>query len=169
MLSDLDSNPIQGKQIKSIRPTESKLPHHDLGQNVLSSPISPRIPPRIDHAPSCSVVVPARNESGNIRAALQRIPRLGMGTEIIFVEGNSTDDTWDTIQREVDAYDGPHTVKAVRQPGKGKWDAVFAGFEIAILAELAEKAHGAVFQIGEAAVGRARPVESEELFFWLRA
>jgi len=91
----------------------------------------PRIPPRIDHGPSCTVVVPARNESGNIRAALQRIPRLGMGTEIIFVEGNSTDDTWETIQREVAAYDGPHSVKAIRQPGKGKWDAVFSGFEIA--------------------------------------
>ena len=91
----------------------------------------PRIPPRIEHSPSCTVVVPARNESGNILAALQRIPRLGMGTEIIFVEGNSTDDTWEAIQREVAAYEGPHTVKAIRQPGKGKWDAVFAGFEIA--------------------------------------
>jgi len=91
----------------------------------------PRVPPRLDQAPSCSVVVPARNESGNIRAALERIPRMGLGTEIIFVEGNSTDDTWETIQREVAAYDGPHAVKAIRQPGKGKWDAVSAGFEIA--------------------------------------
>jgi len=78
---------------------------------------------------SCSVVVPARNESGNIRAALERIPVLGKGTEVIFVEGNSIDDTWEVIQRECRAYAGPHTVRFCRQPGKGKWDAVAAGFE----------------------------------------
>ena len=80
---------------------------------------------------SCSVIVPARNESGNIRAALERIPVLGKRTEIIFVEGNSKDDTWDVIQREVAAYKGPHSVKAMKQPGKGKWDAVFTGFSVA--------------------------------------
>lgn len=76
----------------------------------------------------CSVVVPVRNEAGNIRAALERIPVLGRGTEIIFVEGHSKDDTWETLQREVAAYQGPHHVRALRQPGKGKWDAVRAGF-----------------------------------------
>jgi len=91
----------------------------------------PRIPPRIDGDVSCSVVVPARNEAGNIRPALDRIPRLGRRTEIIFVEGNSKDDTWETIQREVAAYTGPHLVRAIKQPGKGKWDAVRAGFAIA--------------------------------------
>ena len=80
---------------------------------------------------SCSVIVPARNESGNIRAALERIPVLGNRTEIIFVEGNSKDDTWEVIQREVAAYKGPHLVKAMKQPGKGKWDAVFTGFAVA--------------------------------------
>lgn len=78
---------------------------------------------------SCSVVVPARNEAGNIRAALDRIPTLGKGTEVIFVEGNSADDTWDVIQKECAAYDGPHKVSYCQQPGKGKWDAVFTGFE----------------------------------------
>lgn len=80
---------------------------------------------------SCSVVVPARNESGNIRAALERIPTLGAGTEVIFVEGNSKDDTWEVIQREAAAYRGPHRVRVLRQPGRGKWDAVRAGFEVA--------------------------------------
>ena len=80
---------------------------------------------------SCSVIVPARNESGNICAALDRIPVLGNRTEIIFVEGNSKDDTWEVIQREVAAYSGPHLVKAMKQPGKGKWDAVFTGFAVA--------------------------------------
>ena len=80
---------------------------------------------------SCSVIVPARNESGNIRPALDRIPVLGRRTEVIFVEGNSRDDTWETIQREVAAYRGPHVVRALQQPGKGKWDAVRLGFAAA--------------------------------------
>ena len=80
---------------------------------------------------SCSVIVPARNESGNIRPALERIPVLGRRTEIIFVEGNSRDNTWQTIQDEVAAYRGPHLVRAMQQPGKGKWDAVRTGFSVA--------------------------------------
>lgn len=77
---------------------------------------------------TCSVIVPARNEAGNIRPALDRIPVMGAGTEVIFVEGNSRDDTWEVIQREVAAYRGPLRVRAIKQPGKGKWDAVRTGF-----------------------------------------
>jgi len=80
---------------------------------------------------SCSVIVPARNESGNIRPALERIPVLGQQTEIIFVEGNSRDDTWAAIQKEVAAYRGPHLIQFLQQPGKGKWDAVRTGFAAA--------------------------------------
>lgn len=80
---------------------------------------------------TCSVIVPARNEAGNIRAALERIPVLGGRTEVIFVEGHSRDDTWAVIQRESASYHGPHLVRALRQPGKGKWDAVRAGFATA--------------------------------------
>lgn len=69
--------------------------------------------------------------AGNIRPALERIPVLGLQTEIIFVEGNSRDDTWQTIQREIAAYRGPHLVRAMQQPGKGKWDAVRTGFAAA--------------------------------------
>jgi SAM-dependent methyltransferase len=78
--------------------------------------------------PTVSVVVPARNESGNIEAAVQRTPVMGGGTELIFVEGNSTDDTWATIQRVVRDYKGPLTLKAMQQAGKGKGDAVRKGF-----------------------------------------
>ena len=91
----------------------------------------PTVKPRLEGDISCSVIVPARNESGNVLAALERIPTLGKQTEIIFVEGNSTDDTWDVIQRETAAYKGPHKIKILQQPGKGKWDAVFAGFTVA--------------------------------------
>lgn len=91
----------------------------------------PRRAPELRGAVSCSVVVPARNESGNIAAALARIPVLGRGTEIIFVEGNSRDDTWAAIQREVAAYHGPHHVRMMQQPGRGKWDAVRTGLAVA--------------------------------------
>ena len=79
---------------------------------------------------SATIVVPARNERGNIEAAVKRIPRFVEDLEIIFVEGDSQDGTWQEIERVVAAY--PHyDIKAVRQPGKGKADAVFAGLEIA--------------------------------------
>lgn len=78
-----------------------------------------------------SVIVPARNEAGNIRPALERIPVMGAETEVIFVEGNSRDDTWATIQREVADYRGPLKVRAMQQPGRGKWDAVRTGFAVA--------------------------------------
>ena len=102
--------------------------HFGMSMAVVARPVER---PCLDGEIACSVVVPARNESGNIRAALERIPTLGKGTEVIFVEGNSVDDTWEVIQREVANYDGPHRVKYLQQPGKGKWDAVFAGVEVA--------------------------------------
>ncbi len=91
----------------------------------------PRRPVETTGDISCSVIVPARNEAGNIRPALDRIPVLGRRTEVIFVEGHSRDDTWPTLQREVAAYRGPHLVRALQQPGKGKWDAVRTGFAAA--------------------------------------
>ena len=53
---------------------------------------------------------------------------MGSGTELIFVEGHSTDDTWATIQRALRAYDGPLKLRAFQQTGKGKGDAVRLGF-----------------------------------------
>ena len=79
--------------------------------------------------PSVSVVIPARNEAGNIAAALARLPVLGRSTEVLFVEGHSSDDTWETIQRVCADYRGPLTLRALRQSGRGKADAVWLGFE----------------------------------------
>jgi SAM-dependent methyltransferase len=79
-------------------------------------------------APSVSVIVPTRNEAGNVAAAVERTPVLGSSTELIFVEGHSTDDTWAAIQRTVRAYDGPLKLRAFQQTGKGKGDAVRLGF-----------------------------------------
>jgi ubiquinone/menaquinone biosynthesis C-methylase UbiE len=77
--------------------------------------------------PSVSVIVAARNESGHIDELLMRIPDMGSHTEIIFVEGNSTDDTYEAIERAI--VNSPRDCKLFKQPGKGKGDAVRKGFE----------------------------------------
>ncbi|QMW02325.1 glycosyltransferase [Spirosoma foliorum] len=78
-----------------------------------------------------SVIVPARNEKGNIDAIVRRTPAMGKHTELIFVEGNSTDDTWAEIQRITALYSATHDIKCVQQDGKGKGDAVRKGFGMA--------------------------------------
>ena len=80
---------------------------------------------------SVSVVIPARNESGNIRAAVERLPEMGSHTEIIFVEGNSTDDTWQEIGRVCKGYEGRRDGKMGQQDGRGKGDAVRKGYAMA--------------------------------------
>ena len=87
-----------------------------------------------------SVIIPARNESGNIAAAIERTPEMGHSTEIIFVEGNSKDGTWETIQECIKKYP-ERTIKAYQQPGKGKGDAMRLGYE---------KANGDIFMILDA-------------------
>jgi hypothetical protein len=81
--------------------------------------------------PSVSVVVPARNEAGNLGAILARMPAMGPHDEVIFVEGHSTDGTWEALQALVGSYQGPLKVRMVRQPGTGKGDAVRTGFALA--------------------------------------
>ncbi len=81
--------------------------------------------------PSVSVIIPARNERGNIEAAAQRLPKLGSHTEIIFVEGHSTDNTLEEINRVKNAYP-LLDIKIMTQDGKGKGDAVRKGFDAAI-------------------------------------
>lgn len=77
--------------------------------------------------PLVTVVVPARNEAGNISQILDRVPEMGGGTELIFVEGNSTDDTYAVIERELARRPG-RGARLFRQTGKGKGDAVRLGF-----------------------------------------
>lgn len=76
---------------------------------------------------SVSVVVPAKNESGNIPRLIKEIPKMGRWTEVIFVEGNSTDDTYAVLEAAVKERNDPH-VRLIQQTGKGKGDAVRAGF-----------------------------------------
>jgi ubiquinone/menaquinone biosynthesis C-methylase UbiE len=74
-----------------------------------------------------SVVVPARNEAGNIDQIVARVPEMGAGTELIFVEGHSRDDTWQAIENAMARHPGRRT-QAFRQHGTGKGDAVRLGF-----------------------------------------
>ncbi|MBL4657102.1 MAG: glycosyltransferase [Flavobacteriales bacterium] len=80
---------------------------------------------------SVSIVVPARNESGNIEDAILRLPKFGKWTELIFIEGNSTDDTWKKVQEVAGKYENQLTIKIGQQSGKGKGDAVRMGFDMA--------------------------------------
>ena len=81
--------------------------------------------------PSLTVVIPARNERGTIRSALQRLPDFNAKVEALFVEGHSSDDTWAEIQRVTEEYrDHPVvSVRACQQTGRGKADAVRLGFQ----------------------------------------
>jgi ubiquinone/menaquinone biosynthesis C-methylase UbiE len=93
---------------------------------IVARPYHPRLhqhsePPRV------SVVVPARNEAGNIPEVFTRTPEMGAGTELVLVEGGSTDDTFEAIQREAAGHPERRSV-VLQQPGKGKGDAVRAGF-----------------------------------------
>ncbi|MBI4366872.1 MAG: glycosyltransferase [Deltaproteobacteria bacterium] len=76
---------------------------------------------------STSVIIPCRNERGNIESAVRRIPRFCDDIEIIFVEGNSSDSTWEEVLRVQRAYPQVN-IKTFQQAGKGKGDAVRKGF-----------------------------------------
>jgi SAM-dependent methyltransferase len=93
--------------------------------NVIVARPCPAVPASPE--PVVTVVVPARNEAGNIAHILDRVPEMGGGTELIFVEGNSKDDTYDVIGREIERRPGCHA-RLYRQTGKGKGDAVRLGF-----------------------------------------
>jgi len=85
-------------------------------------------PEKTDHTPTVSVIVPARNETGNIKAIFERVPRMGRETELVFVEGHSQDDTYVTIEKEISAHPTTRSL-LLRQTGIGKADAVRLGFE----------------------------------------
>lgn len=94
-------------------------------------PLSQETEQSVSDKYSVSVVIPARNESGNIEDAILRLPKFGKWVELIFIEGNSTDDTWEKVQEMADKYKNRLTIKIGQQPGKGKGDAVRMGYDMA--------------------------------------
>jgi SAM-dependent methyltransferase len=94
------------------------------------------------HEPQVSVIIAARNEAGNIKPIISRIPQLGSGTEIIFVEGHSHDNSYATIQAEIaNPTNADKNIRLFRQNGDGKGDAVRLGFA---------EAHGEILMILDA-------------------
>jgi len=75
-----------------------------------------------------TILVPCRNEKGNIEQAVMRTPVFGKHQEFIFVEGWSKDGTYEEVGRVMKAYP-EKDIKLYKQPGKGKADAVHFGFE----------------------------------------
>lgn len=86
--------------------------------------------PKIDNEKSnlsVSVIIPCRNEKGNVENAVINCPKMGSFTEIIFVEGNSKDGTFEEIERIIPKYPEKN-IKLLKQEGIGKGDAVRKGF-----------------------------------------
>ena len=77
--------------------------------------------------PSATVLIPCRNEKGNIENAVKRLPNFCEDLEILYVEGNSQDGTLNEIHRVISAYPDKD-IKVLVQDGKGKGDAVRKGF-----------------------------------------
>jgi SAM-dependent methyltransferase len=100
-------------------------PFNEMGLSnfVIARPFPVRAP-----EPVVSVIVPARNESGNIKAIFERTPKMGREIELVFVEGHSRDDTYAAIEREVAAHRSTPS-QLLQQTGIGKADAVRLGFD----------------------------------------
>jgi hypothetical protein len=79
---------------------------------------------------SVSVVIPCRNELGNIEPAIRRLPRFGSAQEILFIDGHSSDGTQDEIRRVIAQYPD-RDIKLLEQQGRGKGDAVRQAFAAA--------------------------------------
>jgi glycosyltransferase involved in cell wall biosynthesis len=79
---------------------------------------------------SVSIVVPARNEKGNIENAVKYTPKFGSHQEFIFIEGHSSDGTYEEMLRVQEAYSHVD-IKVMKQTGKGKGNAVREAFHAA--------------------------------------
>ena len=137
---------LGGFELVRLRPV-AYLPWHFFGLGTLLNMVLPAVPglrwlsfvtiavlrPVMstgDARPSLSIVIPARNERGNIENALRRLPDFRAAVEVIFVEGHSNDGTWEEIQRVTAGWHGRGglNVRALQQTGRGKADAVRLGF-----------------------------------------
>jgi len=96
---------------------------------VIARPVE--VKPTDNNLYSVSVIVPARNERGNIEDVVKRIPEMGKDTEIIFVEGHSNDGTLEEIERVYKKYSKERKIIYTVQEGSGKGDAVRKGFSLA--------------------------------------
>jgi SAM-dependent methyltransferase len=116
--------PVLSRFLNTILAKFWPLDHLALTNFLLARP-KPQARQAEEH--SISVVIPARNEAGNIAGIFTRTPEMGSGTELIFVEGHSLDDTYATIRQEMSRHSDRRAL-LLRQDGVGKGDAVRLGF-----------------------------------------
>jgi SAM-dependent methyltransferase len=95
-----------------------------LMQVIVARPV---LRPQKEEDVTVSVVVPCRNEIGNVRAAVERIPAMGKHTEIIFCDDKSTDGTADEVRRMQSLYP-EKDIRLVDGPGICKAENVWTGF-----------------------------------------
>ena len=96
-------------------------------QVVVARMLSPPVP-RENF--SVSVIIPCKDERGNVEDAIRRIPRLGGQTEIIFCDDQSTDGTPEEVMRVRSRYPQQH-IRLERGPGVCKSKNVWTGFNAA--------------------------------------
>lgn len=77
---------------------------------------------------SVSIIIPCRNEKGNIESAVVRTPRFGLQQEFIFIEGGSRDGTYEEVERVMKKFKDKD-IRLLKQNGAGKGDAVRLGFQ----------------------------------------
>jgi len=135
--------PLLSDLVNAVAPRTPGLRHFCLVHYAVAQPAPPR-PRRLDR-PSVSVVVPCRNEEGNIDDAVARIPEMGRRTEILFVDGNSSDGTVEKIEQAIERHRGVRDIRLLHQTSRdgvaeedssrmlalGKGDAVRKGFAAA--------------------------------------
>jgi len=112
-----------------------------------AAPVPAPVAPEV----AVTVVIPCRNEAGNLEACVRRTPYMGTSTEVIIVDGSSTDGTWEIARRleadppaglsvraipQVPEFDYARHTTAGRDPklgmlNLGKGDAVRKGFAAA--------------------------------------
>ena len=115
-----------GTLLNVVMPIVPLLRHLSLTTLVILAPLFEE-----PSEPTVTVLIPARNERGNIEPALQRLRDVRSelpGMEVVLVEGHSTDGTWEEIERLAPAYEPYFKVRTFRQEGTGKGDAVRLGF-----------------------------------------
>lgn len=96
---------------------------------IVARPVFERVGTKSAAEPAVSIVIPTKNERGNIETIFQRTPCMGRWTELIFVDGRSTDGTTREIDRCIGAYASTwKRVEMLQQSGKGKGQAVRQGF-----------------------------------------
>ncbi len=101
-------------------------------QYVVARPMAPQARPAPDDALLCSVIIPTRNERGNVAAAIEQVRALPFRTELVFVDGASSDGTKEEIERYVAESASPGDVRLLLQEHpRGKGDAVRLGFDAA--------------------------------------